>query len=91
MGVLLLKIMSSDLFDSIAGVQGTTWVQTYDQGGNILSKKAYPFTEGPVETAVHTDTYTYSNASWKDQLTAYNGVPITYDVIGNPLSDGICT
>jgi len=32
--------------------------------------------------------YTYGDANWKDKLTAYNGVVITYDAIGNPLNDG---
>ena len=31
-------------------------------------------------------TYTYGNTNWKDQLTAYEGQPITYDKLGNPLS-----
>ena len=84
-------VRTNDPFDSTAGLQGTTWVFNYDQGGNILSKVAYPFTEGEVGAAIHTDTYTYGNANWKDQLTAYNDVPITYDAIGNPLSDGIWT
>ena len=86
-------VRENDPFDSTAGLQGTTWVFSYDQGGNILSKAAYPFTEEETITgiAVHTDIYTYGNANWKDQLTAYNGVPITYDAIGNPLSDGTWT
>ena len=33
----------------------------------------------------------YGDANWKDKLTAYNGVPITYDAIGNPLNDGTWT
>ena len=83
-------IRANDPFDPTAGVKGTTWVYSYDQGGNILSKAAYPFTEEETisESAVHTDAYTYGNASWKDQMTAYNDVPITYDAIGNPLNDG---
>ena len=56
-------IRANDPFDPTAGVKGTTWVYSYDQGGN-------------------------ENAGWKDQLTAYNDVPITYDAIGNPLNDG---
>ena len=28
------------------------------------------------------------DANWKDKLTAYNGVNITHDAIGNPLNDG---
>ena len=31
-------------------------------------------------------TYTYGDSQWKDLLTAYNGKPITYDEIGNPLT-----
>ena len=83
-------IRANDPFDTTAGMKGTTWVYSYDQGGNILSKVAYPFTEEETisEAGVHTDIYTYENVGWKDQLTAYNDVPITYDAIGNPLNDG---
>jgi RHS repeat-associated protein len=28
--------------------------------------------------------YSYANPNWKDQLTEYDGDPITYDAIGNP-------
>ena len=31
------------------------------------------------------------NSNWKDKLTAYNGAAITYDAIGNPLTDGTWT
>ncbi len=65
-------------------------VYTYDLGGNILGKTAYPFTEEDTitEAAVHTDTYTYDEPNWKDQLTAYNGAQIQYDGTGNPVNDG---
>ena len=33
-------------------------------------------------------SFSYTNANWKDQLTAVNGTPITYDNIGNPTDDG---
>ncbi len=33
-------------------------------------------------------TYTYGDSAWGDLLTAYDGSAITYDAIGNPLSDG---
>ena len=36
-------------------------------------------------------TYTYGNTDWPDLLTAFNGKSITYDAIGNPLSDGTWT
>ena len=72
------------------GQENATWVYTYDQGGNILSKKKYALnvTSG---TPVESKTFTYGNANWKDQLTAVNGIPITYDNIGNPLNDGTWT
>jgi len=30
--------------------------------------------------------YAYGDSEWHDLLTSYNGSPITYDMIGNPLS-----
>ena len=58
----------------------------YDQGGNILSKKKY--VNGALEES---KAFTYGNANWRDQLTAVDGVAITYDQIGNPLDDGTWT
>ena len=81
----------NDPYDTTAGSAGTTWVYAYDQGGNILSKKAYAYTEDAVGAAVQTDSYIYGDANWKDKLTAYNGQTITYDAIGNPLNDGTWT
>ena len=72
------------------GQENATWLYTYDQGGNILTKKKYALgvtTGEPLESKV----FTYGNANWRDQLTAVNGVPITYDQIGNPLNDGTWT
>ena len=71
--------------------ENATWVYSYDRGGNILSKAKYAYTTGALGTAVETIPYTYGDANWKDKLTAYNGVPITYDAIGNPLNDGTRT
>ena len=48
---------------------------TYDNYGNIQTKT----TNGV------TNTYEY-NCTWKDKLTAVNGVPIVYDNLGNPIS-----
>ncbi len=33
--------------------------------------------------------YSYGDSAWGDLLTSYGGRTITYDAIGNPLSDGI--
>jgi len=56
--------------------------------GNILSRKEYAYTlaENP-GTAMDTVNYGYANTQWQDLLTNYDGSPITYDAIGNPLSD----
>ena len=63
----------------------------YDRGGNILSRTEHPYTTGTPGQALDTASYTYGDANWKDKLTAYNGTPITYDEIGNPLDDGTWT
>ncbi len=51
---------------------------TYDIRGNITSK-----TESGTTT-----TFSYSNSSRKDELTAVNGTPLTYDENGNVLTYG---
>ena len=51
--------------------------------GNITSRKEYA-SDG--YTLRSTDTYSYDNPLWKDQLTAYNGQAITYDAMGNPIT-----
>lgn len=78
----------NDPYDTTAGTSGTTWKYAYDQGGNIQSKTAHAFTTGTVGSALKTDSFTYGDANWKDKLTAFNGMTITYDEIGNPTSDG---
>ena len=72
--------------------ENATWIYTYDRGGNILNKARYAYTTADeLGEAVESIPYTYGDANWKDKLTAYNGVPITYDAIGNPLNDGTWT
>ena len=62
-----------------------TYKYTYDNYGNILSKSTYKLN---TTTLINTDTYTYDNANYKDQLTKFNNDTITYDGIGNPLKIG---
>lgn len=81
-------IRANDPYDTTAGAAGTTWLYTYDLGGNIQSKVAYAFTTGSVGAAVKTNTYSYGDSNWKDKLTAFSGKTISYDEIGNPLNDG---
>ena len=72
--------------------ENATWIYSYDRGGNILNKAKYAYTiADELGEAVESIPYTYGDANWKDKLTAYNGVPITYDAIGNPLNDGTWT
>ena len=80
-------IQVNDHSDTRAGDNGSTWVYEYDRGGNILGKKLYPYANTSGEP-LQTMRFTYDNANWKDQLTAVDGIGITYDQIGNPLSDG---
>ena len=91
-----------DLGQLISEVKGNvTKTYTYDNAGNITSIVTTTETESlnpdpgfkPIIKAVliptittTTQTLTYGNSQWGDLLTAYNGVAITYDVIGNPLS-----
>ena len=69
-----------------------TW--TYDRAGNIQCRKEYAYTTAAdLINITPTDTvnYTYGNSNWGDLLTAYDGVTITYDEIGNPENDGTWT
>ncbi len=66
-----------------------TYIYTYDNNGNILSKKIYGYSEGsgtPSTTLYSTYNYTYGNSNWGDQLTSYRGQTISYDSVGNPTS-----
>ena len=62
---------------------------TYDDRGNILTKKEYSISLDENNQKVYTlieantDTYVYDE-TWKDKLISYNGQSITYDVVGNP-------
>lgn len=77
-------IRVNDPHDTTSGATGTTWTYHYDQGGNILSVRRYAYTTGTLGTVLQTHSYGYTDADWKDKLTSYNGVDISYDAIGNP-------
>ena len=73
-----------------------TWTWTYDNAGNILSRKTYAYTTGTLGPATETDTYTYNNTNWGDLLTSYQvgsnaAVAITSDTIGNMTQFGAWT
>ena len=60
---------------------------TYDDAGNLLTKKEYALTAASATptTLYSTVTYGYNDAEWGDLLTSYGGDSITYDEIGNPI------
>ena len=68
-----------------------TWVWTYDDAGNITSKTEYGYTTGTLGTALSTVAYYYPDSSWADLLMGYGSRNLTYDGIGNLLSDGTWT
>ena len=70
---------------------GKTWKWTYDNAGNILLKEEFAYTTGTLGTLSDFVVYGYQDATWGDLLTSYDGKAITYDEIGNPLSDGTWT
>ncbi len=63
-----------------------SYVYEYDNNGNILSKKTYYLSTGMLTALpLSTETYTYGNSVWKDQLTSSSATgSITYDSVGNP-------
>jgi len=64
--------------------QNKTFCYTYDNGGNLVSKKRYAYTLDSLGSVLQTmGTYAYMNSNWKDELTSYNNIPLTYDNIGN--------
>ena len=64
---------------------GKTYTYTY-LNGNITSKTEYAYTTGELGAVVNTINYGYGDSVWKDLLTSYNGMNITYDKIGNMTS-----
>ena len=67
-----------------------TAAYSYDERGNITSKKVYDYTGESLENAEPKETtaFTYANSGWKDQLVSVNGVELTYDANGNVLTYG---
>ena len=72
--------------------QGYTHTWTYNNTGNIVEHNEYAYTlseELDIADAIDSVSYNYQDTyGWGDLLTSYDGRTITYDEIGNPLSDG---
>ena len=68
---------------------GKTYTYSYTNG-NITEQNEYDYTVG-IDALIdpnNTKTWEYNDSTWSDLLTNYNGTPITYDEIGNPLTIG---
>lgn len=76
----------NDRSDPRGGTLGTTWIYDYDCGGNITQKRMYAYTAGnaAAATLIKATPYAY-DAVWRDKLVSYDGLPIDYDEIGNPI------
>jgi len=83
-------IRVNDPSDPIAdSVHGTTWIITYDRGGNILQKLAYVLTSDAQPSELRQSLiYEYTDVNWKDKLTVFCNDELEYDAIGNLTDDG---
>ena len=70
---------------------GFTHTWTYSVIGNISERKEYAYTTGELGTPTDTIIYAWCEDEWGDLFPAYDGTPITYDEIGNFLTDGTWT
>lgn len=66
---------------------GKTYTYSYTNG-NITGQNEYAYTISDLGEPLNTKTWEYNDSTWSDLLTNYNGTPITYDEIGNPLTIG---
>ena len=67
-------------------VANKTITYTYDEGGNILQKNEYEYTTSDTLGSSGFVIFYAYDSEWKDLLTSYGGLSITYDEIGNPLT-----
>ena len=70
---------------------GKTWKWSYDNAGNIISKTEYAYTTGTLGASFIDNIFYEYDTTWGDLLTAYDGVAIQRDSMGNPTSDGTWT
>ena len=95
LGRLKTEINIGEGDQSETAVNGQKIVYTYGSSGDIIKREYYDvqaslgsiFTR---QTVVRTDSFGYTNSSWKNQCdsTNINGVSsaLSYDAIGNPLT-----
>lgn len=69
------------------GQTGKTYTYSY-VNGNITERKEYAYTTGALGEILDTKTWSYTDNTWSDLLTNFNGKTISYDEIGNPTTIG---
>ena len=78
-----------DLLGQLDYVEDVTgkkcWIYLYDMHGNLVEQNSMDLSVED-RRCVFDGLYSYDDSDWPDLLTAYNGKPITYDEIGNPLT-----
>ena len=75
----------NDPNDPTGGGNGTTWLYTYDRGGNMKERIAYQYsTAEQPPSFVRMWINSYDDPNWKDKLTDSNGITVDYDANGNP-------
>ena len=73
---------------------GYTWIMTYDDAGNMLSRTKYEYAasyENAAGFQISEQTFTYGKNGWGDVLTGINGTTVASDAIGNIINDGAST
>ena len=76
---------ANELIRENNGFTNQTVTYEYDSWGNITEKEIYAYTTATNPgTPTSTIPYSYTNSTWGDQMTQYNGQAISYDAMGNP-------
>ncbi len=79
----LNQLQSETYYDKVSGL-GEGRMYFISKSGNV-SYVTFDYDNGTYGSS-HSSGHTYGDSDWKELLTKYNGVSITYDANGNPLS-----
>ena len=89
------QLTRENIYIANAAAASRTVTYTYDASGNIKSKKQYAYTEATslsgltyTETAYGYTADAASSDAWNDRLISVGGNSVTYDAIGNPVTNG---
>jgi len=74
----------NDPNDPTGGENGTTWLYTYDRGGNMKERIAYQYSTAEQPPSFVRMWINHYDPNWKDKLTDSNGITVDYDANGNP-------